>query len=179
MLATSNNRSIAELSMLSQQGYEELRVSNERAKEELRAREHQHREQQAELLGLKTQVGQMQKELEKKSVELASASKALEEAENQKRIAESRAGQLETSCSHLQHEHQTAKLRFASLQKEHELQKQHLERSAAADASASSTLQSDALAAKQRHLAVCIMNLSFVAFRCISPRSLTMLCKCL
>ena len=69
--------------MLSQQGYEELRVSNERAKEELRAREHQHREQQAELLGLKTQVGQMQKELETKSVELTSASKALEEAENQ------------------------------------------------------------------------------------------------
>ena len=125
------------------QGYEELRVSNERAKEELRAREHQHREQQAELLGLKTQVGQMQKELETKSVELTSASKALEEAENQKRIAESRAGQLETSCSHLQHEHQTAKSRMENLQEELEVQKQHLERLADA---------SDGLAATQRRL---------------------------
>ena len=134
------------------QGYEELKLTHGKMKDEMLSQEQQNRKHAKLEMEAKVEADMVRRELQMKSSELLSASRALQEMKQRHVGVQDQANLLEQSYVQLRSEHQSSESMLAALQEEHQVQQRQLQKWAATPSTSSSD-RAEVMALEQRYSA--------------------------
>ena len=120
------------------QGYAELKLTHGKMKDEMVSQEQQNRKHAKLEMEAKVEADMVRRELQMKSSELVSASRALQEMKRRHVGVQDQANLLEQSYVQLRSEHQSSESMLAALQEEHQVQQRKLQKLAATTSTSSS-----------------------------------------
>ena len=113
------------------QGYEDLKLTHGKMKDEIVSQERQNHKHAKLEMEAKVEADMVRRELQMKSSELVSASRALQEMKQRHVGVQDQANLLEQSYVELQSEYKSSASMFAALQEEHQVQQRQLQKMAA------------------------------------------------